>query len=231
MENPGPCENGEKLLPLIENAIQELDKTKLHTLVVYFSCHGDKNGENSFQLASKAEKLSISDFQNMLSSLTTVRKVIIILDRCFADKITVKDKTIVQINASKSNESAPVQSVGSPFTKYLIQGLKAMSEGETCDIDHCCHCSNYWATRNDYITVGSLMEYIRGHMKAKGHPEPYCNFEGNVNSLKLGYYTEEEVFIDFAEDGKMEQREVPMAFCENMDELKTQLLKMFPSSK
>jgi hypothetical protein len=148
------------------------------------------------------------------------------LDRCYAEKLTIPNKIIVQINACGSEECAPVQPKGSPFTKYLIKGLQAMSEGKFCE-EECRYCAVYWATRKDYITVGSLLDFVARHMAANGHPKPRCQFEGNADDVKLAYYTDEEVYLDFTinESINKDTKQVSVAFCQNMDELKTQLLK------
>lgn len=205
----------------------------IHTLIVFVSCHSVKNEDTCVQLASKDDTLTVTRLQEMLSSLRKVQKVIVILDRCYVDKLTLPDKVIVQINACGSEECTPAQEKRRAFQEkrrafiqYLISGLQSMSQGKFCE-EKCGSCDDHWTTRKDYITVGLLQDFIVRHMTTKGHPKPQSQFEGNAD-VNIAYYTDEEMFLNFVQGGQKQNtkniNDVSPEFCQNMDELKTILL-------
>ncbi|XP_053375946.1 uncharacterized protein LOC123534516 [Mercenaria mercenaria] len=223
-----PGEGPENLWPKVKECIDIFSEDKdIDTLLIYFSCHGAKNKgsgdaeNNCFELGS--ESIAMTTFQKELKRLDNIDKLVIVLDRCHPSRIKFQDgRKFIQINACKENQKADITDEGSIFTKYLVQGLKANSEGKRC-ADNCQCCNDYWAKRTDFITVQSLYDYVKHHMR-KVSPTIALDLQGD--SSNIAFYTDDQVLIEF-EDCTGTKKDVPLEYLQNIEQLESKLFKMF----
>jgi hypothetical protein len=196
-------------------------------LFIYFSCHGGKT-ENSFHLGSEADSVSLLDFQNELTRLENIEKLVLVLDQCFPPKVQFKnsERKFIQINACETNERASMTNI-STFTKWFIRGLKARAEKSPCP-GNCRPCREYWQMTNDFITYSNLHKYLSDHLKEANEKSPQIyNNRININS-NFAFHTDEEVLIDFT-DGKDTIKDLPIGYLQDITNLKEQLVKAFGS--
>ncbi|XP_053376441.1 uncharacterized protein LOC128547509 [Mercenaria mercenaria] len=223
---PGEPEN---LWPKVKEYIDIFSEDEdIDTLLIYISCHGSKNKgsgdaqNNCFEFGS--ESIAMTNFQEELERLVNVDKLMVVLDRCHPSRIKFQDgRKFIQINACKENEKADITDEGSIFTKYLLQGLKAKSEGKRCS-NNCQSCNDYWAKRTDFITVHSLYDYVKNHMK---NVSPTIGFELEGDSSNIAFYTDDQVLIEFEDCTGKTKKDVPLEYLQEMKQLESKLFKMF----
>ncbi|XP_060554454.1 uncharacterized protein LOC132715468 [Ruditapes philippinarum] len=223
---PNKQEDNEKLWPKVkEHIVSFSERSDIDTLLIYFSCHGEKENHR-FVLGSDSDSdsFTVDEFKIELERLKNIKMLYIFLDRCFPPTLafTNDQRKYIQINACGSNEEADFTKNGSVFTKHFIDGLKARSEGMKCNI-HCTACMDFWRQNTDFITVSSLFEYIKKHMKrTKGTPTISLNDHTNI-----AFHTDEEVKIDFTECETKTEHVIPLSYIKDIEELEQMLLQEF----
>ncbi|XP_060570224.1 uncharacterized protein LOC132728581 isoform X2 [Ruditapes philippinarum] len=228
---PDKLNDGEKLWPKVKANIKEFSKRKdIDTMLIYISCHGAKsNGSGDtkdfqFQLGSSPDdSITLKEFEKELELLENIGKLIIVLDRCYPPLVRFKKRTrvYIQMNSCKQDEKAQMDSNGSFFTRVLIRGLKAKSEGDICP-DNCQPCIDYWNRSKDFISVHNLYDYIEGHLSGQTPVyEPHLNGQ----SSNIAFYTGDRVVIQFSH--KNSDKNISLNYLKDMKELKKKLKEEF----
>lgn len=221
-----PAEPGKKdnnLLEKVKEAFEKFPMTKIHTLVFYFSGHGKEN--ESFKLGSDENVMTKVDLEGFLESLikiTCVRKVILLLDRCYCPEINLKGSDVkkIQINACAPENEVSARNQESDFTKVLIEGLKSSSAS---------NCKDKMSTGGDFISVFDLYRYTVKRLKDK-QIVPVFSFPTGLNkeqSLEIAYNNSEPVTIDFHYGDRTESLQLDLF--QEMDSLKLDLFTKFKS--
>ena len=227
-----PDKSNEALWPKVEEEVDKFAEEKdIDTLLLYFTCHGTKeqaDASNQFQLGSPSDSINQQQFEELLKRLDEEIKLIMILDRCYPVLVKFKDRKFVQINSCKETEIARMNKDGSFFTKWFIQGLKAKSEPNNCAGD-CKHCNDYWKRNTSFITVESLYDYIKGHLKENKKQTPVRSINLKDHDSNIAYYTGSTVSLDFfcCTKGRKIRKKVELKYLKDMTELKNKLKKEF----
>ncbi|KAH3800558.1 hypothetical protein DPMN_154191 [Dreissena polymorpha] len=188
----------------IEKAFKILESKHVHTLVFLYSGHNSNFGFQIGRTSTQDEKSEylfyhIDELCKCIEEINGLEKVILFLDCCYAKPLNVPDHIcLIQFNATGPNDKTEVIGAkGSIFTRYLVQAFTMKASGEKCKL-HDYDCS----ITGDFITLGSLWDYILRHSQHDGMEKekmtPYQNTKNVcLDTMFLAYNYNFEVKFCF----------------------------------
>ncbi|KAH3786536.1 hypothetical protein DPMN_164643 [Dreissena polymorpha] len=170
----------------IDTAFDRLDSKDIHTLVFLYSGHNhDAKGFWLGEHLGKKKFYSMNRINYNIKKMANIKQVIAFLDCCKSKPIEVRPETSrIQFSASGQKENATcVPNEVSFFTKYLHQAFTMKASGGECSL-HKSHCT----MKGDFITLGSLFDYLKEHREGLIQMIPRMHSENaNWRSIYLAY--------------------------------------------
>lgn len=192
----------------IKKEMNGLEKHTSKTLLVYFSCHGDRNGH--FKLGLENDTLEKKKMEQLLDCLKA-EKVIMFMDRCYPPEIELQEGTKkLQLNACKIDEET---SVASPFTKHLVE---VMTERKAPD------------SKENIITATTLLERVSQRFEEHNivaKPVFYSPGGLQYKDMKIAYCNAQPLTVTVLLGERPEKIEVDSF--RSLEDFKTDILSLF----